>query len=585
MPKINKHLSRLYKNPNESTIQLDNSLIVWYDNLRVNPLYTYFSIDDIYRLNQIANSVSLANKPVEKYKLIGEIMNSRGFVFVGGGTNRRVYMCTYDTRVIAKVSTDKVGFSDNLNEYINQHVLKPFCCKIFEVTPCGTLAIIERVYPIETIEEFQSVQEDIFNVLYTKIRNNDIAMDDIGFRSYKNWGIRDNFGAVLLDYPDMYVADPKKCYCTQRDIYGRRCDHPLDYDDSFNTIVCTKCGHRYYPKSISKKNGNSIAELLHSARHYYKTDKKGECKMVISFINRFGEKVVKDLNDGKSNYVQRPSSPVYHNNIETSESKIDLGVVLKVDPKTIPEEENTPKVVDDKKKSKPELNRWDLTAPNEYLSSDLDPHILFTLMNNSTNISNNEISDIWYDHLNQIWKDNFSIPPMNSSVEVKTEIQTIDDAYQAFKLVLNSISNANRFYGKLIEFLSISRGNSSIDKFKDKSWVIDQEIPDYYKLSAVFDMNKLNIYLNIVKKALMIIPDMGFKINDLSPTILINLLDSEKISVELEKLDPNDHNYLAAYAYNDKIIYTKCYKMFYRAEDTDKIDSVITDSNDIESYY
>ena len=28
---------------------------------------------------------------------------------------------------------------------------------------------------------------------------------------------------------------------------------------------------------------------------------------------------------------------------------------------------------------------------------------------------------------------------------------------------------------------------------KDKSWVIDQEIPDHYKLSAVFDMNKLNI--------------------------------------------------------------------------------------------
>ena len=59
------------------------------------------------------------------------------------------------------------------------------------------------------MDEFQAVGKNIFDVLYFKIRAKNIAMEDIGMRSYKNWGIRDNFGAVLLDYPTMYVADKR----------------------------------------------------------------------------------------------------------------------------------------------------------------------------------------------------------------------------------------------------------------------------------------------------------------------------------------------------------------------------------------
>ena len=337
MPKINKHLDRIYRCPEEKIPErekeLSNPLLIWYDNLKVNPLLSYFSMDDINQINQISSSVRLNNNPREKYRLIEEIMRKRGFRLIGGGTNRRTYTCDYDSRIVAKVGTDKVGFSNNLREFVNQDVLKPFCCKIFEVSPCGTLAIIESVYPIKTIEEFQSVGEDIFNVLYFKIRNKDIAMEDIGFRSYKNWGIRDNFGPVLLDYPTMYVADPKKCFCTQKDAYGRYCNHPLDYDEGFDNIVCTKCGHRYLSKFISKKNGDNIAELIYAAGNRF-NKKKGECKMIIRVKNRNGERVIKNLDNGKSDYVKHQpiQNPVMSNEMYKNtygRPKHDLGVVIK----------------------------------------------------------------------------------------------------------------------------------------------------------------------------------------------------------------------------------------------------------------
>ena len=53
MPKINKHLDRIYRCPEEKIParekELSNPLIIWYDNLRVNPLLSYFSMDDIFQ--------------------------------------------------------------------------------------------------------------------------------------------------------------------------------------------------------------------------------------------------------------------------------------------------------------------------------------------------------------------------------------------------------------------------------------------------------------------------------------------------------------------------------------------------------
>jgi len=533
MTKINKNLSRLYACPPEKIPEsvrpkVDDSLIMWYDNLRVNPMLSYFTVDDINKINEISSSIRLSSNPKEKYRLIGEIMESRKFKFVGGGTNRRTYVCTYDSRVVAKVGTDKIGFSNNLREYINQDVLKPFCCKIFEVSPCGTLAIIERVYPIKTMDEFQAVGKNIFDVLYFKIRAKNIAMEDIGMRSYKNWGIRDNFGAVLLDYPTMYVADKKKCFCTARDRFGNYCNHTLDYDEGFDNIICTSCGHRYLSKSIAKKNGDSITELIYAAGNRRNNNKKGECKMKISFTGRNGKLVEKDLNSGRTDYVKvqyahNPYAPITKKNDsvkmddKTYQSKFghkkhNLGVSFSITPIVSNEPE---------------------TIPEEKFQSIMSVETMYNQLNILTTLENVEISDILFDHIVEL-KD-----ALKSNTNIDMPFESVKDGLEIFKMICNKI-NCSEIYKKIIDFCSDARKECICDK--DKFEIENPALTDFVA-DAVFYIPKFNIYMNRVISALRVISGVGFNSEILSNKNAINNLltieniDDKEIEINSKSLD------------------------------------------------
>ena len=537
MPKVNKHLDRIYRCPEEKIPErekeLSNPLLIWYDNLKVNPLLSYFSMDDINQINQISSSVRLNNNPREKYRLIEEIMKKRGFSLIGGGTNRRTYTCDYDNRIVAKVGTDKIGFSNNLREFVNQDVLKPFCCKIFEVSPCGTLAIIESVYPIKTIEEFQLVGEDIFNVLYFKIRNKDIAMEDIGFRSYKNWGIRDNFGPVLLDYPTMYVADPKKCFCTQKDAYGRYCNHPLDYDEGFDNIVCTKCGHRYLSKFISKKNGDNIAELIYAAGNRF-NKKKGECKMIISVSNRNGERVIKNLDNGKSDYVKH--QPI-QNPVMTDEAykntyghqKHDLGIVIKSeDHQHFKYSPYSHKFKNIENPSLPPIYSEKCVVDKEYQhlthNDDQQEEILneeelnvFDRLNELTTVisdnksKNNLLSSIMKRHFNDIWNYNFDVLGLS-----KDGVNDFKIAKDMFKLVIESIDGALNFYKKCIKYLEdLWKFSASFCNAEDFCFDFSEETP-----KVVYNNEVIRINLVKVVKILDLVTIVGFSNGNLNNNVV-----------------------------------------------------------------
>ena len=238
--KENKYLDRIYQSPpSEDTSPIDTSLIQEYDSWKVNPLLSYVTTGDLSDIKRIASSPRLQSKPKEKYGLIGEIMKARDFTFLGGGTNRRVYACNHDPRVVAKVAMDSFGARANQKEILNQNILKPFCSKIYEVSPEGYLAIDENVVPIKNIETFQMFQEFIFDIFVYKIMLRGIAISDAGKRSFKNWGIRRGNFPVLLDFPDMYATDPKKHYCTRKiDQFGHTCNHPIVYSDDLDTLEC-----------------------------------------------------------------------------------------------------------------------------------------------------------------------------------------------------------------------------------------------------------------------------------------------------------------------------------------------------------
>ena len=160
-----------------------------YDHLTAPPLYSMLSQWDIDQLYKIATSLKYSGKPDVKYRAIDDIMKARGFRKLSAGTNRVVYKHLEFDTIVVKVAADAVGVKDNPREFLNQALYKPFIPKVFEVSPCGTVGLFERVVPITSREEFLSVADNIFEVL-TDWFIGEYIMEDVGTKFFMNWGIR-----------------------------------------------------------------------------------------------------------------------------------------------------------------------------------------------------------------------------------------------------------------------------------------------------------------------------------------------------------------------------------------------------------
>ena len=231
-----------------------------FDSLWHPPISQYLTTQDVQQLNAIALSAKYNARPKEKYKMMDDILRQRGFTRFHAGTNRLVYKSEYDSSFVLKVGIDKVGITDNPAEYYNQFVLKPFCCKIFDVTPCGTVAMVERVNPIKNRQQFKEIANDVFFTIVAEFTG--LIMEDIGCNFFMNWGTRDGFGPVILDYPYTYSMDLSKMKCTHIDKQtGKVCGGLIDYDIGFNTLVCECCGARYTARELGKTNHASTIEM------------------------------------------------------------------------------------------------------------------------------------------------------------------------------------------------------------------------------------------------------------------------------------------------------------------------------------
>ena len=243
-----------------------------YDQLQAPPLSMFLSPFDIQELNAIARSLRYSAKPEIRYQEIDKVMRRRGLVKFAAGTNRVVYRHPEFQDILIKVASDAVGLGDNPAEYRNQFLLKPFVAKCFEISPCGTIGIFERVNPITSREEFLSVADDVFELLNEWIIGKYIVAD-CGSKFFMNFGVRRGFGIVLLDYPYVYELDGNLLYCRKPDQMSQsgKCDGVIDYDDGYNFLKCTKCGATYKAKELEIKIKDK--ELI--------VEQKGEIKMKI----------------------------------------------------------------------------------------------------------------------------------------------------------------------------------------------------------------------------------------------------------------------------------------------------------------
>ena len=273
-----------------------------YDALQAPPIASMFSPFDIAQLNQIAKSIKYSAKPQVKYQEIDKIMRRRGFVKFAAGTNRVVYRPVENNTFVIKVAYDAVGLGDNPKEFRNQFIFKPFVTKCFEVTPCGTLGVFERVNPITSREEFLSVASDVFEVINNWFIG-EYVLEDIGVRYFMNYGIRTGFGPVILDYSYVYKLDGNKLYCNAPDknhISGL-CSGVIDYDPGYNFLYCTKCGVKYKAKELE--------EAIKEKEVIVKSE--GDVKMKIS-IKGGSKEVNKSVNVGEYAGLAKsmPSKPI-----------------------------------------------------------------------------------------------------------------------------------------------------------------------------------------------------------------------------------------------------------------------------------
>ena len=271
------------------------------------PMLQVISAEDIQYLKDIITSPRYAGNSKLRISKINELMIFRGFTKFAGGTNRLVYIHPLAPNMVFKVAVDAVGIEDNPAEYYNQRFLKPYCTKVFECSPCGTIASFQKVDRITTFDEFYTMLDDYYRLIKYNIIGK-YVMEDIGMDYFMNFGTWAGRGLVILDFPYLYELDGAKLYCNATLEDKTKCHGEIDYTPGFNKLICTKCGKTYRARDLAKSPENGGILLR----------RKGAVKMKFSL--KKGNEVVKtfDTNkeveflskDGNSNSNENAVKPV-----------------------------------------------------------------------------------------------------------------------------------------------------------------------------------------------------------------------------------------------------------------------------------
>ena len=236
-----------------------------YLNNLVRPPIRYYIPDTVIsQFYNISCDTKLYNAPLKRFKVQNEMLEPYGFKPLASGTNRRTFYCVYDPWIVLKVASDAIGRSDNISEFGIQHGLLPFCTKVFDVDSTGTMQLAERV-EVMTEKDFRDYVKEIFQFLESWFQLGYI-FDDVGFRSFKNWGLRDGSGPVLVDFPYLFQYDPDKMICDRIDPHTHeKCGGTIgyNYEMAMSEIICYKCKVRYSVQYLAKKiDGNSCDIIL-----------------------------------------------------------------------------------------------------------------------------------------------------------------------------------------------------------------------------------------------------------------------------------------------------------------------------------
>lgn len=255
-----------------------------FELIKGPPVLSLLSPYDVQLIDDISKDPRLVTKLDQRLEYNDKIMQSRGFIRTTQGTNRAVYKYLEDQSFVFKIAISDPGRKDSPAEFYNQHKLKPFVAKCFDVAPSGVIGSFERVEDITSKEQFKNIAGEVFDMINKVVGK--YVMADIGTNFFRNYGIRLGFGPVWLDYPLLYEVEGSKLFCNSMK-FGMPCGGAIDYDPGFNFLYCEKCGQQYTAKSLSKAIKEHTVEVISNRR---------KCKMKIEIFEGNEKVSEKNLN-------------------------------------------------------------------------------------------------------------------------------------------------------------------------------------------------------------------------------------------------------------------------------------------------
>ena len=303
-----------------------------FDMLSCPPISSMFTQDDISQLKYLATTNRYSGNPVKKMEKMDKIMRSRGFTKLSAGTNRMCYRCLEDNSFVVKIAYNKAGMHDSPDEFKNQAYLKPYCTKIFEVAGDGVISTAERVSHIKNREVFMTCIEDIFALLNDWVKGRGFLMNDASSRTFMNFGIREGFGPVLLDYSYLYKIDPSIKLKCKIPINGHQCGGHIGYDDAFSCMICYKC-KKIYPFK-------EVADKLNKGTNDFEIIKGDKNKMGLKLVVSGGSHATTNTTTTEEKVVATTNTPIVNKNA-SAVTKPTSGLVLKKERITIDEPAQT----------------------------------------------------------------------------------------------------------------------------------------------------------------------------------------------------------------------------------------------------
>ena len=209
-------------------------------------IFRYLNQKVVADLKEFINDIELGDNNM-KADAITKYMEVIGFIEVGCGTNR---ICFRKDDYVFKIALDDRGVLDNNLEYELSKKLKPYVAVNYENT--GIVSVAEYVDTM-TSTDFQFYYDRAMQILMNL--GQFYILNDVGPKSFMNWGINKDGVPVILDYAYLTPITPETNFTCPK------CGEQIYYNVDFTEFICHTCGRNVPLSFVQNTNIDEFVEM------------------------------------------------------------------------------------------------------------------------------------------------------------------------------------------------------------------------------------------------------------------------------------------------------------------------------------